>query len=171
MLLVRAVFVLGPLQVAFPLQKKPKLLPAFLFWPCTTVEPIIDRRERDPNEFCQSVPRQARFKLIFLQPFQKASAFSDPNRVFWPPNSHLHKHRRRLGAPSIRRASSRRRNFGRGDSQRLQAVARWGGKMKARKGLVLDAKHSLYGPYSDSECGRYWKRSKSDARFARRAYI
>ena len=93
---------------SLPLQKKPKLLPAFLFWPCTTVEPIIDRRERDPNEFCQSVPRQTRFKLIFLQPFQKASAFSDPNRVFWPPNSHLHKHRRRLGAPSIRRASSRR---------------------------------------------------------------
>src|SRR3979411_1607938 len=85
----------GPFSsVAFPLQKKPKLLPAFLFWRCTTVEPIIDRRERDPNEFCQSVPRQARFKLIFLQPFQKASAFSDPNRVFWPPNSHLHKHRR-----------------------------------------------------------------------------
>ena len=29
---------------------------AFLFWRCTTVEPIIDRRERNPDEFCQSVP-------------------------------------------------------------------------------------------------------------------
>jgi hypothetical protein len=42
------------LGVAFPLQKTPKLLPDFLFWRCTTVEPIIDRRERNPDEFCQS---------------------------------------------------------------------------------------------------------------------
>src|SRR6266446_11007030 len=67
------------LGVAFPLQKTPKLLPAFLFWRCTSVEPIIDRRERNPDEFCQSVPRQARFTLIFLQPFQKAAAFNDPS--------------------------------------------------------------------------------------------
>jgi hypothetical protein len=55
-----------------------------------------DRRQRNPDEFCQSVPIQARFKLIFLQPFQKASAFSDPSTVFWPPNSHRHKHCWRL---------------------------------------------------------------------------
>jgi hypothetical protein len=55
--------------------------------------------KKTPMSSAKSVPRQARFTPIFLQPFQKASAFSDPSTVFWSPNSHLYNHCRRLGAP------------------------------------------------------------------------
>jgi hypothetical protein len=40
------------LTIAFPLQKKPKMLPVSLFWRCTTVERTTDRRERNSDEFC-----------------------------------------------------------------------------------------------------------------------